>query len=728
MRPDTPRARRGRPRAAWCAGALLAGAALVAPALASDTQWWTSNQAADFARGEARGVIVEPNGTLRLGPRTSTWAAESLGVLWAMVPLADGSIALGGDGGRVDRWTSAGGVKRWIKLPVGQVLCLARDGDGLLAGTAPGGAIYRVSARGDTSLLARTGERYVWGLAAGARGIWYAATGTRGRLMRIENGVAKIVLDTDESNLVSILSDGKGGVYCGGDSRGRVMHVSAAGVARTLFDAPEDEVRALALGADGALYAATTSVTAVAPVGGALTIGAGGPGASAEPDDDTERPTAPTPAAPSGHAVVYRIVPDSSTVTWWTAIQPVAFALIPQGRDLVAATGNRAGVYRLSDANQASALFIAPQGQITALATVGDQIFAGASNPAAIWRLGPGAAERGELLSPAFDAHRTARFGHLVWHGSGARPVFETRSGNTDPPDTTWTPWEGGETAEDGARITAPPGRYLQWKVALTKADQRVSAVETSWRTLNQAPRLENLVVAPQGAAFREGELQPRTEPVTQVLPGGQKVEYSTSSANTPRALRALPAWARGLRTVQWRGTDPDGDALRYRVDERAEGATDWIKIVDDLESPAFTWDTNALPDGRYRLRVTATDAPSNAVGEERTATLESPPFSIDNTAPRIPTLTAAPERGAVRIEGEATDESGRLAELDVATDEGDWRPLTPDGGLTDTPRAAFHARLGNLTPGEHTVSVRAVDLAGNVTTRAVRVTVPRER
>jgi len=115
-------------------------------------------------------------------------------------------------------------------------------------------------------------------------------------------------------------------------------------------------------------------------------------------------------------------------------------------------------------------------------------------------------------------------------------------------------------------------------------------------------------------------------------------------------------------------------------------------------------------------------------VGEERTATLESPPFSIDNTAPRIPTLTAAPERGAVRIEGEATDESGRLAELDVATDEGDWRPLTPDGGLTDTPRAAFHARLGNLTPGEHTVSVRAVDLAGNVTTRAVRVTVPRER
>ena len=56
--------------------------------------------------------------------------------------------------------------------------------------------------------------------------------------MRIEGGRARIVLDTDESNLVSILADGRGGVYAGGDSKGRVVHVTETGVARTVFDAP----------------------------------------------------------------------------------------------------------------------------------------------------------------------------------------------------------------------------------------------------------------------------------------------------------------------------------------------------------------------------------------------------------------------------------------------------------------------------------------------------------
>jgi len=698
------------------------------PAHASDTQWWTTSQAADLARAESRGVLVEPSGVMRLGPRTATWSTDSLGVIWAIVPLADGSIAMAGDGGRIDRWTAQGGIRRWVKLPVGQVLALARDGDGVVAGTAPGGVVYRVGARGDTATLVRTGERYVWGIAPGARGVWYAATGTRGRLIRIEGGKGRIVLDTDESNLVSIVPDGKGGVYCGGDSRGRVIHVAGDGVARTVFDASEDEIRALAIGADGALYAAATSVSVVSASGPSVTIAGGGGASASDSDDDSDRPTPAPSAAPGGHAVIYRIVPDSSSVTWWTAPQPVVFALAGEGKGLLAATGNRAGIYRVSDMNQASALFLAPQGQVTALVLAGDATFAATSNPGALWRLGPGVAERGELLSPTFDARRLARFGHLVWHGAGSRPGLSSRSGNSDPPDTTWSEWKGGPSPEDGARVEAPAGRYLQWKLTLTGADQRVSAIEASWRGINQPPHVENIVVAPQGAGFREGEIQPRSEPVTQTLSSGQKVEYSIGTANSPRALHALPAWARGIRTVQWRASDPDGDGLRYKVEERAEGATDWVKIVDDLEAPAFTWDTNPLPDGRYRVRVTASDLTSNAVGEERKVTEESAPFTIDNTPPRITSLNATAERGAVRIEGEAVDESGRVGQLDVATDEGDWRTLTADGGMTDSPRVTFHARLPDLTPGEHTVSVRAVDLAGNVSSRATRVTVPRER
>src|SRR6185295_1333522 len=145
----------------------------------------------------------------------------------------------------------SGGVRPWVRLPVGQVLSLASDGEGLVAGTGPDGLIYRIGARGDTSLVAKTGERYVWGLAPAGRGAWYAATGTRGRLLRVEGGRSRVLLDSDESNLVALIPDGHGGAFAGGDSKGRVFHVRTGGSTRVTFDAAEDEIRALAIGADG---------------------------------------------------------------------------------------------------------------------------------------------------------------------------------------------------------------------------------------------------------------------------------------------------------------------------------------------------------------------------------------------------------------------------------------------------------------------------------------------
>ncbi len=226
------------PRSGWL---LVAGLVLGAcPARGAETQWWVADQPPDYARSESRGVIVDPDGALELGPAAVVTPAESLSVIWSLAVLRDGSVAAGGDHGRILRWSESGGFRLWARLPVGQVLALAADGDGIVAGTGPEGLVYRVGARGDTALLARTGERYVWGLVRAGGGAWYAATGTRGRLLRIEGGKVRIVADTDESNLSSIVADGKGGVFVGGDSRGRVIHAGANGRLRTVFDAAED--------------------------------------------------------------------------------------------------------------------------------------------------------------------------------------------------------------------------------------------------------------------------------------------------------------------------------------------------------------------------------------------------------------------------------------------------------------------------------------------------------
>ncbi len=259
----------------------------VASARATETQWWTVNTAGDHAKSESRGVVIRPDGTLETGPETRTIALDSLRTVWAMARLADGSVALAGDRGRIDRWVPGQGVKPWAKLGAGQVLALAADGDGVIAGTGPHGLVYRVGAKGDTTLLVRTGERYVWGLAPGRGGAWWVATGTRGRLYRWAGGKLSLVLDTEESNLTSLVADGAGGAFAGGDSRGRIYAVNADGDARTLFDANEDEIRALARDAQGVLWAAALA--------GSATTGAdAGPAA-----DDDDGPAPQRAAVPS---------------------------------------------------------------------------------------------------------------------------------------------------------------------------------------------------------------------------------------------------------------------------------------------------------------------------------------------------------------------------------------------------------------------------------------------
>jgi len=717
-REDAVRAGANAGRGRLAGSSLLLAALLLsaaAPARTAETDWWITDSASDLSKAEARGAIVDPDGVISLGPELRSWNSDSLGVIWALAVLADGSVAVAGDRGRIERWTERDGLRPWVRLPVGQVFSLAASGDGVVAGTGPEGAIYRIGARGDTALVARTGERYVWGLAPAAGGAWYAATGTRGKLLRIEKGAVRVVLDSDESNLVSLVSDGRGGCYAGGDSKGRIFHARADGSVRTVFDAAEDEIRALALGVDGALFAAGLSASAVETGSGS--------------DDDRMAPA--RSAIGNARGTFYRIVPDSVVAGWGTSPQPMVFALAATAEGLVAATGNRAGLYRLDRPFGMTQLALLPQGQITALAVARDGgLLAAGSNPGALWKCGPGRAARGELVSSAHDARRIARFGRIRWSGTpaGGTARLETRSGNTDPPDTTWSEWRGGAAGADGAEIAAPPARYLQWKLVLDRADLRVATVEASWRERNLPPRIEDLVVAPQGTGFREGELTPRMESVTQTLPGGQKVEYSMPSASGPRSLRELPMWALGLRTLQWRGSDPNGDPLRYRAEVRIEGGRDWIEIGKDLANSTFTWDTRGLPDGRYRVRVTASDREGNALGEEATATAVSASFVVDNTPPRIARFEASGAAGEVRFSGEAEDGENVLTRIEVALDDDVWRQVVPEGGLTDARRHAFRGVWPEVKPGEHTLSVRAVDAGGNPVVRAVRVIVPAAR
>ena len=90
---------------------------------------------------------------------------------------------------------------------------------------------------------------------------------------------------------------------------------------------------------------------------------------------------------------------------------------------------------------------------------------------------------------------------------------------------------------------------------------------------------------------------------------------------------------------VEWKVDNPDGDALRYRLSVRREGARAWLPIHkphEILTKPSHLWDTERMPDGWYRLRVEASDELASPPGDVLRSTHESEPFLLDNHPPDV--------------------------------------------------------------------------------------------
>ena len=326
-----------------------------------------------------------------------------------------------------------------------------------------------------------------------------------------------------------------------------------------------------------------------------------------------------------------------------------------------------------------------------------------ASNPAAAGTL-PGGDASGEpggavYTSATLDAGRRALFGRLgvVATGpDGATFLVETRSGATlDPESAPWGDWaEAGEVpANDPAasvEVPSDPARFLRYRLTLTgggeaaedSAPLAVEEVTISYAVPNLAPRLSRLVVEPK---------------------------------DPEEAGDAAPA----VTPLNWEASDPDEDALSFTVEWRAEGADRWMLAAEGLTDTSLEWATRGLADGRYTVRVTATDAPANPPGSERTSSRRSDPFLLDQTAPVLEA-----QLDGERITGTVTDAAGAVAGVSFRVDdEAGFRPVNAEDLLFDSPEEAFTLPLGglDLDPSEpHLVTLRAVDTRGNASFTSV--------
>ena len=569
-------------------------------------------------------------------------------------------------------------------------------------------------------------DRYIWSLARGGDGTIYVGTGDRGVIYRVRPGQqGEPFYRTRTANVISLALDAQGRLYAGTSTPGRLFRIDQTGRAFVVLDSPHQEVRGLKMGADGTLYAValtpaqaddagstdTSPVATVTAQVSGVTVGETG-GASA---------SAPAESKRTGRGAVFVVRHERADLIWETGSEtPYDLLPSPDGRSLLVATGGNGRLYEIDlQASPANAVLLGrvDARQVTqAVRSSAGEIVLASSNPGRIFRLRTQRGGKGTFESDIRDAGSAARWGSIRWRSTGGGTLqIATRSGNTNRPDDTWSDWSAPYGAPDGSPISSPSARYLQWRAVLTgtgDASPQLTSVTVAYLPRNARPTVNSITVHAPGVVFQRPFSSNEAE-----IAG---FDANGASDDTPGVEGSQPSvgrrmYRKGLQTFQWRADDPNDDRMTYSVSYRREGESAWRVLRSGLGDPIFVWDTTSVPDGRYVVRVTASDIAVNSPGDALEGARESDGFDVDNTAPAI--ALAAPSAQAptvVRVTVRDTHSGVQRVEYAIGGEK--WQVVYPADGLSDSREEVYEIKLPSAADRARLV-IRATDVLQNVST-----------
>src|SRR5215211_5200073 len=237
----------------------------ITPTQAGQPVVWETSGRTELLKGDSRGVSITDTGVLMLAPKLNEIFNTQQTYVWSTAVDNQGNVYLGtGHDGKTFKITAAGVGSLLYDAAELDVTALAVGRDGaLFAGTSPDGKVYRIAADGKAEVYFDPPDKYIWSLAVLPDGQLAVGTGDNGKLYRVGAAGAKpetsLLIDTNETHVISLVADRQGNLYAGTDPGGLVLRVSPQGKAFALFDSPLREIHALSLAADGSLYALALS-------------------------------------------------------------------------------------------------------------------------------------------------------------------------------------------------------------------------------------------------------------------------------------------------------------------------------------------------------------------------------------------------------------------------------------------------------------------------------------
>ncbi len=745
----------------------------LSPSFAEHTRRWHQSTYEEFLKGTAHGVAVRSDGRLELAPKFTLLADADASYLWSVRLDPKGTLyAAGGSPAKVFRFDSNGKPSVIFDSTDLSAQAIAFDAKGALyVGTSPDGKVYRVSASGDKSVFFDPKTKYIWDLAFSSDGTLFVATGDKGQVFAVSpDGKGELFYSSDEAHIRVLAFDSNGNLIAGTEPSGRILRISHGASGQStknskdsaapraegfvLYETSKREVTSLAVSADGAIYASAIGekqrpgqapTTVISTPQGTTTF----TGPVVSPGQvQPQQPFLPFP--PLLSSSIYRISADGAPEELWSSREDIVYALglASDGR-LLAGTGNSGALLAIDGHGVFAHLAKSGTSQITGIArNSSGKVFLCTANPGKVFSVGPEYEAEGTFESRSFDAQLFSHWGRIEWwspppstttksstSSNEPRVEFFVRSGNTEDPGREWSRWFG-PYAKSGAATEAPSARFVQWKAIIHdgRPGDGIDWVSLAYLPRNVAPVIDGIALQDPGvrAQSQAGISSGQPAPVTLKMPPSPNVSgVVITQGGTPPRFEQPPQGTlqKGYQSVVWTAHDDNDDELRYTVYFRGENEHEWKLLKDNLEQKFYSWDTTTLPDGAYYLKIAATDAPSNPPALALRTERESERFEVDNTPPAVEDLKVGPASGKMSgghpASFTARDASSSIERAQYSLDGSDWILVTPSTGISDALVEHYDFGLPALTPGEHSIAVRAYDRFENVGSAKTTFTVP---
>jgi hypothetical protein len=277
---------------------------------------------------------------------------------------------------------------------------------------------------------------------------------------------------------------------------------------------------------------------------------------------------------------------------------------------------------------------------------------------------------------------------------SKGKVSWQTRTGNTAEPDRWWTDWSK-PTLSSAGDMKSKEGRFMQLRLKVPPGAVVWNA-KIFYLTANQQAVVKEVTAGDENTAK------------------SKKSPLGSISSTKKEESKHDP-----VIELKWKVDNPDKDDLRYRLFFAKEGEEIWIPILkedEELTESKYKWDTTSIPAGYYLIKVEATDEPANDPKLVISHARLSKPVLVDNDPPQLTLKVKVNKTGGIKVSGKVIDNFSMVDEIQFSIDGKPWKNIFPSDLVFDEQVEAFSFNVDDMASGAHTITLRAWDEAGNLT------------